>query len=421
MLLYSSPPTTPGVPASPTSPPPPAYIHSYHADILQADTKDLQRRSGTAATDILDAHPLWTSMAISTAIHIDKKSFLSTELPTLASANPPAIHDWYCKLSQQATSTQIDLCPQRQFQKGHALWPQNLPTPTVFEMGSLLLLKLQSKTALDLSNEVLQLLYLEHITHSDSKLAGFFFLHALLAHAADTTTSVLVPLPHYVDSKDPVCFASACLAYRQAEFSKAHEYTARELSLHFLWELDLHSVPIQVQLKAVEDLAPDADVPKSLLVSNLALVLAQSFLPHNPSPPRPMALRLHTPSSCSPSDRSRSISSTPGCLSSGPTLPASTTPHPFRQCEEVQCEACGTWGHSATCCSSLARTCLLQRYIAAHPTRADCAATSWQELHSTSHRRAVARHLQHLHPDVPFEDFPLADLDLDEVYEADFL
>ena len=73
-----------------------------------------------------------------------------------------------------------------------ALWPHNLPIPLVFEMGSLILLKLQSKAALDLSNQVINLLYLEHITYSDSKLAGYYFLHALLAHAADSSTSTLV-------------------------------------------------------------------------------------------------------------------------------------------------------------------------------------------------------------------------------------
>mgnify|MGYP006180755583 FL=1 len=101
-------------------------------------------------------------------------------------------------------------------------------------MGSLLLLKLQSSTALDMKNEIIHLLYLEHVTHSDSKLAAYYFLHALLAHAADTTSSALAPLPRYSDSVDPVKFAAAILAYRQGELSKDRKYTTRELSLHFL-------------------------------------------------------------------------------------------------------------------------------------------------------------------------------------------
>ena len=127
---------------------------------MLADTTDLARRSATAPTDaLLPAHPLWQSSSLKDAINIDKKTFLTTDLPTLSLSTPSAIHDWYCKFTQQATSTQIDLCPLRHFKKGHALWPHNLPIPLVFEMGSLILLKLQSKAALDLSNqEVINLL-----------------------------------------------------------------------------------------------------------------------------------------------------------------------------------------------------------------------------------------------------------------------
>ena len=124
---------------------------------MLADTTDLARRSDTAPTGaLLTAHPLWQSSALKDAINIDKKTFLTTDLPTLSLSTPSAIHDWYRKFTQQATSTQIYLCPLRHFKKGHALWPHNLPIPLVFEMGSLILLKLQSKAALvALSNQVL--------------------------------------------------------------------------------------------------------------------------------------------------------------------------------------------------------------------------------------------------------------------------
>ena len=57
----------------PGLPSPPLYSHSYHDAILQADTKDLERRSGTgAATAPLSPHPLWKSTSITTAINIDK-------------------------------------------------------------------------------------------------------------------------------------------------------------------------------------------------------------------------------------------------------------------------------------------------------------------------------------------------------------
>ena len=84
----SNPPTLPTVtapihpgPSSPSCPPspspPPGYIHSYHVDLLLADSKDLACRSGTsAATNTLAPHPLWTSTQISSAITIDKKTFL---------------------------------------------------------------------------------------------------------------------------------------------------------------------------------------------------------------------------------------------------------------------------------------------------------------------------------------------------------
>ena len=196
------------------------------------------------------------------------------------------------------------------------------------------------------------------------------------------------PLPLYSDSADPVSFASALLAYRLDEPSKDRQYTSRELSLHFPRELDLHSFPIQVQLKAVEDLArPDCTVPPpSLIIPNLALVLAQ-HPPHTPSLTHtgtftPLAHRITTPH---PSTRQTNASH---------QWPSSTpTPsHPFRQREDIQCVACGTWGHSASRCSSLAKAALLQTYILANPSHAENTATAWRTLHSMNHRHAIACH-----------------------------
>ena len=213
--------------------------------------------------------------------------------------------------------------------------------------------------------------------------------------------ATIVPLPLYSDSVDPVSFASALLAYRQGELStKDRQYTSRELSLHFLRELDLHSFPIQVQLKAVEDLAPDCTVPPSLLIPNLASVLAQHS-PSTPSQPHagtftPLAHRITTPKTST-----RRTNASHQRPSSTPT-----PSHSFRQREDdIQCVACCTWGHSASRCSSLAKAALLQTYILANPSHvetAETAATAWRTLHSMNHhRQAIARHLQHLHP----EDF----------------
>jgi hypothetical protein len=61
--------------------------------------------------------------------------------------------------------------------------------------------------------------------------------------------------------------------------------------------------------------------------------------------------------------------------------PPSTPPpsHSFRQCEDIQCVACGTWGYSASHCSSLAKAALLQTaYILANPSQPcwKCGATA---------------------------------------------
>ena len=167
------------------------------------------------------------------------------------------MHDWYIKLCQQATSTQIDLCPFQYFKKGHALWPQNLPARIVFEMGNLLLLNLQDSSILDLTHGILHLLHLEHITHSDSKLAGYYFLHTLLTHAADLTSSVLAPLPRFSDSVDPIYFAAALISNYQEGLSKNQICSNWELSLHFLEELDAHSLHVQVQLKLLDHMTPE--------------------------------------------------------------------------------------------------------------------------------------------------------------------
>ena len=337
--------TSPLLPTNVNLPVPTQYVHSSYADILQADIKNLVQRSNTAATDILAPHPLWQSTIITGSISIDKKTFLTTDLPTLSSVNCKKIHDWYIKLCQQTTSTQIDICPLYHFKKEHALWPQNLPQPIVFEMGSFLLLNLQIKSTLDLNNEVLHLLYLEHITHSDSKLAGYYFLHALLTHAADSTSSILAPLPHFSDSVDPVSFAAALISYCQEELSKNQTYSNHEQSLHILQELNAHSFPVQVQLKLLDDMTPEDTVPKSLLVANLALVLAQN-LPSFSKSLFPRAPQLqNTSSNPKHTLATFSYSLQQGAMHHKEPLENSSSaasPHPFCQREELQCDACGT-------------------------------------------------------------------------------
>ena len=65
--------TSPLLPTNVNPPVPTQYVHSYHADILQVDIKNLAQRSNTAATDILAPHPLWQSTAITGSINIKKR------------------------------------------------------------------------------------------------------------------------------------------------------------------------------------------------------------------------------------------------------------------------------------------------------------------------------------------------------------
>ena len=192
--------------------------------------------------------------------------------------------------------------------------------------------------------------------------------------------ATIVPLPLYSDSVDPVSFASALLAYRQGELStKDRQYTSRELSLH--------SFPIQVQLKAVEDLAPDCTVPPpSLLIPNLALVLAQ----HPPSTPSQTHAGTSTPLAHRITIPKTSTRQTNASQKRPSSIP--TPSHSFRQHEDIQRVACGTWGHSASRCSSLVKAALLQTYILANPSHAENTATAWRTLHSMNHRHAIACH-----------------------------
>ena len=79
--------TSPLLPTNVNPHVPTQYVHSYHADILQGDIKNLVQCTNTAATDILAPHPLWQSTAITGSINIDKKTFLTTDLPTLSAVN----------------------------------------------------------------------------------------------------------------------------------------------------------------------------------------------------------------------------------------------------------------------------------------------------------------------------------------------
>jgi hypothetical protein len=402
-----APTTTPTSPVANTT-----YIHSYHDSILLADNQALARRVGTAATTVLTAHPLWTSSQISGAVTIHSKNFLNTDLDPLLSSEADAIHEWYRVLTHQATATGIDLCPLLAFDKNHALWPRNLPSGIVFEMSSTLLLKLQRSTVIDrVNNQVLHLLYQLHITFSNSKLAAYYFLHALLSHAFNALAGNLDRLPRYTDSMDAVKFATQIMSYCQAELAKNRSYTDHEISLHFLKELDLHGVPVQVPLKALEDLNITAIIPDSLLFTTLALKFARSGIASD-IPSIPTAHRLQQPRP-SPTD----TATTPRRAGGGRGNDSTSRTGPFRQPEDVQCKACNIWGHSAQSCSGLAKIASINAYIAANPTHADTAIRAWKDLHSANHRNSVA-HSLHLLTGVDTNTIVLDDLT--DGYRTDF-
>lgn len=76
----------------------------------------------------------------------------------------------------------------------------------------------------------------------------------------------------------------------------------------------------------------------------------------------------------------------PGSLSSA------ASPFPFCQCEELQCEGCGTQGYSANTSPTLAMISHLQQHIKSHPDHAVCDTN----LIISHICHTVAHHLQQL-------------------------
>ena len=82
-----------------------------------------------------------------------------------------------------------------------------------FEMGSLLLLQSLKRSVLDLTNEILHRLYPEQIAYCGLKLAGYYFLNALLPHAIYSTSYILAVLPHISDLIEPAHIAVELASY----------------------------------------------------------------------------------------------------------------------------------------------------------------------------------------------------------------
>ena len=176
---------------------------------------------------------------------------------------------------------------------------------------------------------------------------------------------------------------------------------------------------MQIQVKLQDDMAPDDIIPKYLQVTNFTFVLAQNLPPFSKSlvpSAHQLQITSSNPKQTLPSSTYTHQKGAAHFKTSLGKSSFSVSTHSSCQCEELQCDACGTCGHSATQCSSLTKSSLLQLYIKAHPDHTDHAATTWKNLHSSNHCYTVAHHLQHLHPD---ECPPTLALTMGDIYEVD--
>jgi hypothetical protein len=396
--------TLPNAPPDLAPAPPP---HSYHDAILAADRADYARRAATTSVDTTALGPrLWRNCNI-TAINMDTKQFLSTPLHRLVDTLPTTVHTWYSNLVLQATACNIDLCPLREFSRHQVLWPDSLPQNLVLEMANVILMKISPLIDVT-TNPTLQLLFDSEVTHSNSKLAGYKFLHALLTLANISFQQRLPTRPRFDSTMDPVAFATAYLQYQQDEARKNRVYTDRELSSEFIHELLDHDYPIHVQHRQLLDVdVTSPTLPSSLHFRNLALSVVPLYAHRSTGPvhstgPGTGSYTAHRLTSSTdtrtvrpPTSTGRRGNSTTTSLTSATST--SNDPTAFRQREELQCAACGTWGHKATHCSQFAKLNLLTKYSASHPRQFDAAGAAWLALHNASNRRPIA-HLLHAIP-----------------------
>jgi hypothetical protein len=388
--LVAPPPAPPdSMPPAADTPPPTGvldltgYEHNYHAAILASDAADFHRRATNDSVHCTTLGPrMWRNTTLSTNItDMDRKTFLTTNLHVLESTDATLINNWYSQLVLQATSANVDLCPLREFDSSQALWPSNSPASHVTEMANVILVKIAP--LINLRCPALHLLYDSEVTHSDSKLAGYRFLHALLALADVTVKQSLFAIPLFSATNDVIQFATDLYQFQQDNARQNRIYTDRQLSYHYLQTLTASDYPLQVQFTQLRDLPLDLPLPPSLHFRTIALALTQQHLhDNNPgstglfpgattaSPRRPFQPSAHRLTRQPDSGTSRA--SRPPPLADGP----------FRLREETQCLACGTWGHQMSRCSQLAKHTLLTKYLAAHTADAERAAASWKLLHS---------------------------------------
>ena len=395
------------------------YVHNYHEEIVAADAADYARRSTNDPVSSPRLGPrMWRHLTLTSNISdLDRKSFLSTALHVLNATDAPVIQAWYTQLVLQATIANIDLCPLREFNAQQALWPSNKPANLVFEMSSLLLAKITP--LLDLRHSAIRLLFESEVTHSDSKLAGYRVLHSLLTLADMVFQQTIPTLPLFTGSHDVVQFATELYQFQQDNARQLRVYNDRQLSVYYLQTLTAFDYPLHVQYTQLMDLPADAALPHSLHFRTIALIMARRDATsgsHLGPATRPAALPfLPTAHRLLPSTaRSPRTGNGPASRhSSAGDSAAVPISAPFRLREELQCTACGTWGHSMQRCSQLAKHTLLTQFSATHASDARRAASAWQQLHSANPRpSAVSRRLVH---DPPADSLTLFDV----IYDAD--
>ena len=361
------------------------YEHNYHDAILASDAADFLRRTTNDSVNCPTLGPrLWRNTTLSSNVSdMDRKTFLTTNLHVLDNTDPILINAWYSQLVLQATSANIDLCPLREFDSSQALWPSNNPANHVTEMANVILVKITP--LINLRCPALHLLYDSEVTHSDSKLAGYRFLHALLSLADTTIKQSLFAIPLFSTSQDVIQFATDLYQFQQDNARQNRTYTDRQLSFHYLQTLTNADYPLHVQFTQLRDLPLDAPLPSSLHFRTIALALTTQL----PSTDAHVFTNAG-PSSTTPARRP-SYLPTAHRLSTDRSGPSRARPAladgPFRLREEVQCLACGTWGHQMSRCSQLAKHTLLTSFVKANPADAERAATSWKTLHATAPRQ----------------------------------
>ena len=317
--IPTPPPLVPGPPPRLTPPPIDltGYEHNYHDAILASDAADFHRRATNDSVHSTTLGPrMWRNTTLSPNItDMDRKTFLTTNLHVLESTDATLINTWYSQLVLQATSANVDLCPLREFDSSQALWPSNKPASHVTEMANVILVKIAP--LINLRCPALHLLYDSEVTHSDSKLAGYRFLHALLSLADVTVKQSMFAIPLFSASNDVVQFATDLYQFQQDNARQNRIYTDRQLSYHYLQTLTAADYPLHVQYTQLRDLPHDFPLPPSLHFRTIALALTQQHLqdPTSPAPVQSGSPAYSTPSR--PLHHGSSLTATPRyrCLS----------------------------------------------------------------------------------------------------------